>query len=133
MNSDFKTMSRIVVEQNHSPFVDPYVVAAASRKIYRSTDLGNTWNSVYSALGVVQQIVSAPSDSNVLYATINGGGVIKSTDAGQTWQETNLRGTMDFYCSNFGRSEIAVSHSTPDIVYSSTRGCGQSFFLATND
>ena len=133
MNSDFKTVSRIVVEPQESPFHFPYVVAAASRKIYRSTDLGDTWNSVYSASDVVQQIVSAPSDSNVLYAAIRGGGVIKSTDAGQTWQETNLKNTMASYCSNFGRSEIAVAHSTSDIVYSSTRGCGQSFFLATND
>lgn len=61
--------------------------------IFRTTDGGSTWTQVFdpdAVLGTatdnrVQQIISNPQNFNTLYATVNEVGVIKSTDAGQSW------------------------------------------------
>ena len=129
MNSDFSAVSRIVVEQNHSPFMLPWVVAAASNKIYRLAKgeaLLGTWSSVYSGSGTVQQIVSAPSEPNTLYGSVKGVGVIKSTDGGLSWSSTGN------FSITPGRTEIAVSHSNPNMVYAASTGGGSWLHLSQN-
>ena len=107
LNTDFTSVSRVIV----SPTNSNLVIASASRKIYRSTDGGSNWSQVYSGSGTIQQIVSAPSNFNTQYAAINGIGVVKSTDAGATWNATTKLRT------SFGRVELAVSHTNPNKVY----------------
>ena len=70
----------------------------APGNIWKSTDGGTTWTDILPAGYTVQRIdvAVAPSNPNVIYAVmqdkefgvkrIEGGGIIKSVDAGATWE-----------------------------------------------
>lgn len=97
-------INRIVVDPNdenvvvlcsNDSFAHLFVKGGVRKSaIFRTTDGGQTWTQVYDpdlALGTatdnrVQQIIANPQNFNTLYASVNEVGVIKSTDAGLTWQ-----------------------------------------------
>ena len=104
--------------------------------IFRSEDGGVTWTKVFDGDeeidpnrdNRVQQILPDPTDFNILYATVNEGGVIKSTDKGLTWSLTSGQFTRSQHIgvpqrNGFGlsgissRSEIAISPSDPNRIY----------------
>ncbi len=93
-NLNFQNINRIVVSPTDPDIVlscanTGFVVSSGSRTstIQKSTDGGATWTEVYDAGGSrIQHIVANPQNFNTLYATVNGVGVAKSTDAGDTWQ-----------------------------------------------
>ena len=113
---DLKTVARIIVDPN-----DPdHVVVAGTLAIATSTDGGATWNKTYDVrFGALQQIIADPNDFNIQYASENGFGVLKSTDAGETWSDSNSGmapgGTR-------GRTEIAISPSNTNRLWGSTEG-----------
>lgn len=120
-NGDFQNVMRIVVDPN-----DENILLAAANpgfngggspsQIFKSTDGGETWYSVYSGQNLsVQQIVANPNNFNILYSTINNFGVAKSTNAGESWVSKNsgLSG---------GRFELAVSPVNPNRLYISAEG-----------
>ena len=124
IHSDFSSVSRVIVD----PLNPDIVVASTAYKIYRSTNGGGDWTVVYSSSsGKVQQILSAPSNFNIQYASVNGGGIKKSEDAGVSWSSTG-----NFSISSFGRSEVAVSHSDPNVIYAATTGGGSWLHLSQN-
>ncbi|MFI5167060.1 MAG: HYR domain-containing protein [Thermoanaerobaculales bacterium] len=56
--------------------------------LFRSTDGGAHWTQGTGGTGIVESLVldtSSPPASRVLYAGVNGVGVLKSTDGGQSW------------------------------------------------
>jgi len=79
--------------------LDPNILIAGTRPagFYRSTDAGLSWIEL-SAPGISQfsevnqgptrvtQILFDPLDTNVLWATVEIGGVYKSVDRGETWK-----------------------------------------------
>lgn len=76
---------------------DPQVLYAGSSfnfsdgiqgKLFRSTNAGVTWDTLLVG-GSYRDIQFAPSDPSVLYAL--RGGIIKSTDGGQTWTDISER------------------------------------------
>ena len=54
--------------------------------LLRSTDGGVSWSSVYTIGGTITQVIAKPDDYNIQLAAINNFGIIKSTDAGLTWE-----------------------------------------------
>ena len=120
--------------------------------IFRSTDGGLSWNQVYdpdAVLGTstdnrVQQLLPDPNDFNIIYATVNEVGILKSIDAGLTW--TLLSG--DFVPSiNIGvpgglglglegistRIEMAIAPSNTDRLYAAVerpQGQKPAFFMS---
>ena len=120
----------------------------ADRKsgIFRSTDGGTSWIQVFNpdvAIGTttdnrVQQIIAHPTDFNILYASVNEVGVIKSTDAGLTWQmvagnfydpaAVGVPGVNGYGLEGVsGRSELAIAPSDPNRIYAAVeRPQGQS-------
>ena len=98
-----QAINRIVVDPEDEDVVlvcsnDTYTYLATkggSRRsgIFRSTDGGDSWVQVYdpdvefgpNTDNRIQQIIPNPENFNTLYASMNEVGVIKSTDAGQTW------------------------------------------------
>ncbi|MCX6142865.1 MAG: T9SS type A sorting domain-containing protein [Ignavibacteriales bacterium] len=80
-NTDFSYVNRVIVD----PSNENIVLAATNAAILRSTSGGSSWNRVHSGGGRIQQIVENPLNFNVLYATRNSNGVLKSTDRGLTW------------------------------------------------
>ena len=64
--------------------------------IYKSTDAGQTWKNMgLSGSGIISKIYVQPSNSQVVYAAVQGNilvrdntrGMYKSTDGGQTWTQ----------------------------------------------
>jgi hypothetical protein len=99
-NSDFSYVNRVIVD----PTNDKVVLAATNAGIFRSTNGGTTWATVFSGAGKIQQIVENPQNFNILYATRNSYGVLKSYDRGLTWTASALGIGGGIY-----RSELAVS------------------------
>jgi photosystem II stability/assembly factor-like uncharacterized protein len=84
----------------HEPNV--YYIAAVNGGVWKTTDIGNTWESIFDGEGTgsVGAIAVAPSNPNVIYIgsgeglhrpdLSTGDGVYKSTDAGKTWTHLGL-------------------------------------------
>jgi photosystem II stability/assembly factor-like uncharacterized protein len=127
----FNNVSRILVDPT-----DPDVVVIStttgrykadispSSSIFRSTDGGTSWTEVHTETGAdgwstprVQQLVADPADFSIQYATVDGKGIMKSTDAGLTWNYVN-NGITDFT----GRFEMDVSPVNSDYLYASAEG-----------
>lgn len=99
----------------------------ASGGFWKTSDAGETWNSLTDQLGT-QAIGSfgvAPSNSDIIYigtgeanifrASFPGMGVFKTTDGGKNWTTLGLENTGTI-------SRIVVHPSNPDLVYISAGG-----------
>jgi photosystem II stability/assembly factor-like uncharacterized protein len=99
-----------------------YYVGAASGGIYKTTDGGVHWSSIFDAQPVqsIGSLAVAESDPNLVWAGTGEGkirshisigqGVYKSTDAGQSWKLMGLEQT--------GRIPRTIIHpNNPDIVF----------------
>jgi len=105
--------------------------------IFRSSDGGLSWTQVFDSdaeFGTnrdnrVQQIIADPQDFDILYASVNEVGVIKSVDGGLSWEVkgmfynpsvVGIPGGNGFGLEGIsGRSELAVSPSDPNRLYAS--------------
>ncbi|MCK4776426.1 MAG: hypothetical protein KAT30_16635, partial [Candidatus Krumholzibacteria bacterium] len=131
----FNNVSRILI----SP-TDPNVVLVSttvgryksgttpSTHIFRTTDGAVNWTEVFMATNGggssgarVQQLIADPTDFNIQYATVHETGILKSTDAGVTWNYINS-GITDFS----GRYEMAISPVNSDYLYVSAEGASSS-------
>ena len=81
--------------------------------------------------GFVQQIVHDPTDFNVLYASVNATGVLRSTDRGETWELFD-RGLGQVN----GRLELAVASTDPARLYASAESdalnTGSALYVSTD-
>lgn len=76
-----------------NPFDEQEIFASGSKgklaSIYRSLDRGATWIQVYnepSGESSVTAMAFDPQDPKIMYAGLSTGTMLKSTDAGDTWQ-----------------------------------------------
>jgi photosystem II stability/assembly factor-like uncharacterized protein len=94
---------------------------SADGGVWKSSDDGVTWHSIFDAAGgsSIGALAVAPSDANTIYVgtgqvatrydIASGNGVYKSTDGGKTWQHMGLAATR-----HIGR--ILVDPHHPDTV-----------------
>ena len=108
---------------------DRTVFAIVRTRLMRSTDGGRTWKEIVRGMDdetqVLTRVAVAPSDKEVMYLTTRRDGVLKSEDAGTSWQAAN-RGL-----TNLNLQEIAVSPSSADIVVAGG-AVGGGLFRTTN-
>jgi len=142
-NELLAAINRIIVNPSNSNLVivcsnDDYTSFGPNggeRKsgIFRSTDGGATWIQVYdpdASLGTitdnrVQQLIADPTNFNNLYAAVNEIGVLKSTDAGLTWQVSadyfarpqDIGAAEGSYQGISTRTELAIAPSDPNRIY----------------
>lgn len=83
------------------------IVAATDNGIWRTTDGAQTWTATTNNASY-KDIVIHPTDPNTMYAAL--GRIFRSDDNGQTW-------TMLTGMPSANRIVLAVSESTPDVVY----------------
>jgi|GEM_PF-2125548 len=87
--------------------VDPAGVDG-TRRVYKSTDYGETWVSVL-AHDSVRTVRAVPTDPDTVY--VGRAGVWKSTDGGQSWSVCNMGPeTLDI-------TTLAIAGSVHDVVY----------------
>lgn len=142
-NAAFNNVARILVD----PLDANIVIAATTRgrykeslnprsSIFKSTDGGATWTEVYASTTIgtfgrvkkLQQLVADPTDFNILYATVDEGGILKSTDRGNSWTFIN-NGITDFT----GRFEMAVSPVNHNRLYAASEGATRSELWISSD
>ena len=92
--------------------------------IHKSSDGGNNWETKFSTPRLVQQIMADPSNFNILYATENGHAILKSMDAGETWNAI-----YDFSKLRLGRLEMAIAPDDSNIIYVSAEDRVDGFSL----
>jgi len=82
------------------------------QKVYKSTNKGSTWTAISGTLPTLGRVVVAPTDSNTIYATEDGGRYIHIThDGGTTWSTV-----MAIYASN-NVSDILVDPLDPNHIW----------------
>jgi photosystem II stability/assembly factor-like uncharacterized protein len=117
--------SNVVYVASQGPLWSP----GGDRGLYKSTDAGQTWESILtiSENTGITDIVFDPRNPDVIYAAsyqrrrnvgilIGGGpeaGIYKTEDAGQNWKKL----TNGIPTGDLGRIALAVSPQNPDIVY----------------
>ncbi len=113
---------------------DPSIVylGTANGGVWKTTDIGETWlpktdQEVSLAIGA---LAVAPSNSNIIYAgtgepnlscdSYYGAGVLKSTDAGETWINVSRDAFGFDPFDNVSSSAIVVHPTNPNIVWLAT-------------
>jgi photosystem II stability/assembly factor-like uncharacterized protein len=104
-----------------------YYAGAASGGIFKTTDNGAHWETIFDDQPVssIGSLAIAPSDPNVVWAGTGeafirsnisiGNGIYKSTDAGRTWTHAGLDNT-----ARIGR--IVIDPRNPDVVFACALG-----------
>jgi photosystem II stability/assembly factor-like uncharacterized protein len=104
-----------------------YYIGASSGGIWKSTDGGERWQSIFDGFEVqsIGALALAPSDPNIVWAGTGeafvrsnisiGNGVYKSTDAGRTWSHMGLEAT-----GRIGR--VAIDPRDPNVVFVAALG-----------
>ena len=99
----------------------------ATGGLWKSSDAGKTWKSIFDQQGTlsVGNMAIAPSNSDILYvgtgeanifrASLPGIGMFKSVDAGKTWQHIGLENTSTI-------ARVVVHPKDPSIVYVAAGG-----------
>ena len=106
---------------------DTFYVGVASGNLWKTTNRGTTWESLFDdeEVNSIGDVTVAPSDPNVVWIGTGeannrqsspwGAGVYRSTDAGQTWAHLGLTNTR-----HIGR--ILVHPTAPDTAFVAAAG-----------
>lgn len=133
-NSDFRNVFRIIVDPNNTDIVLAAVSETSGKifqpdlrcAIYKSIDGGASWAEKHVVNRRIQDLTFDPNDFSVQFASVNGIGVLKSVDGGETWE---LKGTE--IISN-GRIELAIAPSNTTRIYAAVQGIVSNGFGALN-
>ena len=99
----------------------------ATGGLWKTTDAGKTWQSLFDKYGTlsVGNMAIASSNNNILYAgtgeanifraSLPGIGMFKSMDAGKTWQHIGLENTSTI-------ARVVIHPTNPNIVYAAAGG-----------
>src|SRR5439155_9955964 len=104
-----------------------FYVATASGGLWKTQDLGTTWDSIFDTVGCasIGDVALAPSNPDVVWVGTGeannsqnspwGNGVYRSTDGGRTWTHLGLDETR-----HIGR--VVVHPANPDVAYVAALG-----------
>ncbi len=133
----FRNINRLIIDPEDENVI---VVATSSFStiasqaetsyILRSIDGGLTWTENFRSNRDIEQVIANPDDFNIQYAAINVTGVIKSMDAGISWDFASDGLTAS------GRIELGVSPVDTARLYASVQGSasgsGSDFYMSLN-
>src|SRR5262249_23532039 len=95
---------------------DRNVLYACFREVEKSTDAGETWQTISGRIGC-RSLTLNPQEPNTIYSSSFNFGVAKTTDGGKTWEE---RGQGLFpYIEVWS---VAIDPLRSNILYAGTQG-----------
>ena len=96
--------------------INSQTIYAAYSNMWKSTDRGNTWNTIssFNSSGLTTLAV-AKSNHNYIYSSV-GNVIHKTANGGTTWTQFSIPG------NNGSISYIAVSNTNPNIVWATVSG-----------
>ena len=113
-NPNWAFINRIIVDPNNPDII----VVATNTRIYRSENGGESFIRVLrKQKGPIQDLRAKPDDFNVQFASVRGSGILKSIDAGKTWNSS-----LSELAYEGGRIELAISLSHPEVIWASVEG-----------
>jgi hypothetical protein len=92
-----QTGGMVTAIYNHPNHLNKYLVGSKTSGIFKSNDVGSTWNCVtdqlpFQVLGI-KQIIASPNNPDFLFALTGTnaikGGVIFNSNSGFTWEKVN--------------------------------------------
>lgn len=111
-----------------SPFNSHHIIVGSARGgVFRSTDNGDTWQSIFDAQPSlsISSIAFHPTNPNTIYIGTGdrnisaypgiGTGIYRSTDGGNTWQNIGLEQTYIV-------SKIVINPQNPNQIFAATMG-----------
>ncbi len=87
-------------------------------KLFRSTNCGQTWDTLMTGLRTFTEIHFDPQNSNIVYA-VNHLSIYKSSDAGQTWYPINDGMILDWETYV---SRLAIDPKNSQVLYAGGTG-----------
>lgn len=142
-NPAFNNVARIIIDPTNPDIVlaactvGRYKESVLPRSsIFKSTDGGLNWVEKIgitdlgslSRVKKILQIIADPTNFDIQYATVDEAGILKSTNAGETWAYINT-GITDVS----GRFEIAISPVNNSRLYAAAEGASHSeLWISTN-
>ncbi len=142
-NDNFNNISRIIVHPTNPDILLASTTSGRYKQnttnrssIYKSTNGGTSWYLVYNETEIGQsnrvkrilQIIETPGNFNIQYAAVREKGILKSTNAGETWFLSSS-GINDLT----GRYELAIAPSNPNKLYAAAEGTPNSNLYVSND
>jgi photosystem II stability/assembly factor-like uncharacterized protein len=106
-NDDFEYVNRIVIDPDNANIV----LAATESGIMKSINGGTDWIKVYLSENGVEDLVADTTNFNLIYGGENSTGVIKSSDAGETWALVSNGIEIG------DRYELAIAPTNPAKIY----------------
>ncbi|MFN0158552.1 MAG: WD40/YVTN/BNR-like repeat-containing protein, partial [Bacteroidota bacterium] len=106
-------------------------VGVGVRSLYRSSNLGQSWDTLYVPIAgyAITSVAIAPSNNNIIYLGYNNK-IVKSTDRGITWTPLSLGFSFDIAVrlvvdprnANIVYAGVFTEGSLPGGMYKSTDG-----------
>lgn len=85
---------------------------------WTSLDMGVTWDLIHDFGSSVKYLQMSYSNPNVIYADVDGEGLLRSEDGGQTWEsKPSLTQTPNGTSYWEGKLFFAISHYDENVVY----------------
>ncbi|MDW3193053.1 MAG: T9SS type A sorting domain-containing protein [Cytophagales bacterium] len=85
--------------------------------ILKSVDGGASWDQVFLSGSRIQQIIAAPDNFNIQFASINSVQIIKSIDAGENWDTVFRQDSIHNEDQDFLRVEMAMAPTNNNRLY----------------
>ncbi len=121
--------ARAIVVDPDDPTNSTWFIGTAGGGVWKTSDAGQTWDHLTDGFPVLscQALAMAASNPDIMYVgtgesfynvdTINGNGILKTTDRGQTW--THLASTVDNPAFN-NVARLVIDPADPDVVVAVT-------------
>jgi photosystem II stability/assembly factor-like uncharacterized protein len=109
-NEDFRFINRIDVDPDN----EDIILVATTTGIFKSIDGGLSWDQTYISENSVEDLVADSSNFNYVFASVNGVGILRSSNAGDTWEDVT-----NGFASGYKRIELAISPVNPQKIFAS--------------
>lgn len=122
LDERFLNVMRLIINPNDENEILACTRGRKDSKSYimKSIDGGISWEEKYqSQYANVQHLVYTPDNFSIMYATVNGRGVLKSSDTGETWEKV-----FDVTDKNIYRIEMAISPVNTSVIFLSCESEG---------